>query len=45
MSNVEETNKAERLPHLQESGNDRKGDTDTVTKETNLSIKQRRGRN
>ena len=33
MSNVEETNKAERLPHLQESGNDRKGDTDTETKE------------
>ena len=31
--------------HLQESGNDRKGDTDTETKETNLSIKKRKGRN
>ena len=30
---MEETNKAERLSHLQESGNDRKGDTDTETKE------------
>ena len=30
---MEEANKAERLSHLQESGNDRKGDTDTETKE------------
>ena len=30
---MEETNKAKRLSHLQESGNDRKVDTDTGTKE------------
>ena len=30
---MEETNKAEQLSHLQESGNDKKGDTDTGTKE------------